>query len=152
MIAVGNNKLWQQFCETIGSKPLAEDPRYRDNRDRVKAHEEVREIVEAWTGTRTVREVIDHLTAGAIPCAPLYTVADVVGDPHIAGARRMIREVEHPVAGKMRLVGSPITLSETPAEIRSPAPLLGQHSEEILRDVLGYEAERIEALRNVKAI
>jgi crotonobetainyl-CoA:carnitine CoA-transferase CaiB-like acyl-CoA transferase len=64
----------------------------------------------------------------------------------------MIREIEHPVAGRMRLVGSPITLSETPAEIRSPAPLLGQHSEEILRDVLGYEPDRIEALRKAKAI
>ena len=152
VIAVGNNKLWQQFCDAIGRTPLAEDPRYRDNNDRVNAHEEVRQIVEAWTGTRTVREVIDHLTAGSIPCAPLYTVADVVGDPHIAGARRMIREIEHPVAGRMRLVGSPITLSETPAEIRSPAPLLGQHSEEILRDVLGYEPDRIEALRKAKAI
>jgi crotonobetainyl-CoA:carnitine CoA-transferase CaiB-like acyl-CoA transferase len=152
VIAVGNNKLWRQFCDAIDSTALADDPRYRDNHDRVKAHEEVRQIVEAWTGTRTVQGVIEHLTAAAIPCAPIYTVEDVVGDPHIARARRMIREIEHPVAGRMRLVGSPITLSEMPAEIRSPAPLLGQHSAEVLQDVLGYAPDRIEALRRAKAI
>jgi formyl-CoA transferase len=152
VIAVGNNKLWRQFCEVIGRKPLAEDPRYRDNHDRVKAHEEVRAIVEAWTETRTVREIIDLLAAGAIPCAQLYTVEDVVSDPHIAVARRMIREIDHPVAGRTRLVGSPISLSETPAEITSPAPLLGQHSEEVLHEVLGYTSDQIEALRRAKAI
>jgi crotonobetainyl-CoA:carnitine CoA-transferase CaiB-like acyl-CoA transferase len=152
VIAVGNNKLWRQFCDAIGSTALADDPRYRDNHDRVKAHEEVRQIVEAWTGTRTVRGVIEHLTAAAIPCAPIYTVKDVVGDPHIAGARRMIREIEHPVAGRMKVVGSPIMLSETPTEILAPAPLLGQHSAEVLQEVLGYTPDRIDALRRAKAI
>ena len=152
VIGVGNNKLWELFCEAIEAPQLARDPRYRDNHDRVKAHEEVRQIVEAWTGRRTSREVIDGLSARAIPCAPIYTVKDVVDDAHIAGARRMIREIDHPVAGTMKLVGSPICLSETPAEIRTPAPLLGQHSEEVLRDVLGYTAEQVEALRRAKAI
>jgi formyl-CoA transferase len=152
VIGVGNNKLWELFCEAIGAPQLARDPRYRDNHDRVKAHAEVKEIVEAWTGSRTAHDVIDRLSAKAIPCAPLYTVKDVVDDAHIAGARRMIREVDHPVAGRMKLVGSPICLSETPAEIRSPAPLLGQHSEEVLRDVLGYSGDQVEALRRAKAI
>jgi crotonobetainyl-CoA:carnitine CoA-transferase CaiB-like acyl-CoA transferase len=64
----------------------------------------------------------------------------------------MIREIDHPLAGRTKLVGSPIMLSETPAEIRSPAPLLGQHSAEVLQDVLGYTSEQVEALRRVKAI
>jgi crotonobetainyl-CoA:carnitine CoA-transferase CaiB-like acyl-CoA transferase len=152
VIAVGNNKLWEVFCDAIGTNHLLEDRKYRDNYDRVKAHVEVRRIVEEWTGCRTVREVVDFLLSKTIPCAPLYTVKDVVEDPHIADARRMIREVEHPVAGKMKVVGSPINLSETPSEVYTPAPLLGQHNEEILKNILNYSEERIAALKREKII
>ena len=152
VVAVGNNKLWEVFCEAIGTCHLLGEPAYRDNYDRVKAHVEVKRVVEEWTGTRTVREVVDFLLSKTIPCAPLYTVKDVVEDPHIADARRMIREVDHPVAGRMKVIGSPINLSETPSEVSCPAPLLGQHSEEILRRVLGYTEERIEALKKAKII
>ena len=152
VIAVGNNKLWEVFCDAIGTNHLLEDQTYKDNYDRVKAHVEVKRIVEEWTGTRTVRDVVDFLLSKTIPCAPLYTVKDVVEDPHIADARRMIREIEHPVAGRMKVIGSPINLSETPAEVRSPAPLLGQHSAEILKEVLNYSEDRIEALKRGKII
>jgi crotonobetainyl-CoA:carnitine CoA-transferase CaiB-like acyl-CoA transferase len=147
VIAVGNDKLWATLCRAINNDCLLEDPKYGSNRERVRAHEDVKRIVEAWTETRTVREAVDQLSAHAIPCAPMYTVKDVVEDAHIAGARRMVREVEHPTAGRTRLVGSPINLSETPSEIRSPAPLLGQHSAEILAGVLHYSKEQIETLR-----
>ena len=147
VIAVGNNKLWEVFCDAIGTNHLLKDRTYKDNYDRVKAHEEVKRIVEEWTGTRTVRDVVDFLLSKTIPCAPLYTVKDVVEDPHIADARRMIREIEHPVAGRMKVIGSPINLSETPSEVRSPAPLLGQHSAEILKEILNYSEDRIDALK-----
>jgi crotonobetainyl-CoA:carnitine CoA-transferase CaiB-like acyl-CoA transferase len=152
VVAVGNNKLWEVFCDAIGTNHLLEDRTYKDNYDRVKAHQEVKRIVEEWTQTRTVREVVDFLLSKTIPCAPLYTVKDVVEDPHIADARRMIREVEHPVAGRMKVIGSPINLSETPAEVHSAAPLLGQHSAEILKEILDYSEDRIEALRKEKII
>jgi formyl-CoA transferase len=152
VIAVGNNKLWEMFCDAIGTNHLLEDRTYQDNYDRVKAHEEVKRIVEEWTGARTVRDVVDFLLSKTIPCAPLYTVKDVVEDPHIVEARRMIREMEHPVAGKMKVIGSPINLSETPAEVRSPAPLLGQHSADILRNVLNYSEDQIESLKKEKII
>ena len=71
-----------------------------------------------------------------IPCAPIYTVKEVVEDDHIANARRMIREVEHPIAGPIKVIGSPINLSETPTEVRSPAPILGQHTETLLETIL----------------
>jgi formyl-CoA transferase len=152
VVAVGNNKLWEVFCDAIGTNHLLGDRRFKDNYDRVKAHEEVKRIVEEWTGTRTVRDIVEFLLSKTIPCAPLYTVKDVVEDPHIAEARRMIREMEHPVAGKMKVIGSPINLSETPAEVRSPAPLLGQHSADILRNVLNYSEDQIEALKKEKII
>ncbi len=147
VIAVGNNKLWEMFCDAIGMNRLLEDPTYKDNYDRVKAHAEVKRIVEEWTGTRSVREVVDFLLSKAIPCAPLYTVKEVVEDPHIADARRMIREVDHPLAGRIKVVGSPIHLSETPAEVHAPAPLLGEHCGDILKGILNYSEERVAALR-----
>jgi len=147
VIAVGNNKLWEMFCDAIGMSRLLEDPTYKDNYDRVKAHAEVKRIVEEWTGARSVREVVDFLLSKAIPCAPLYTVKEVVEDPHIADARRMIREVDHPLAGRIKVVGSPIHLSETPAEVYAPAPLLGEHSGDILKGILNYSEERVAALR-----
>jgi len=87
-----------------------------------------------------------------IPCAPLYTVKEVVEDPHIADARQMIREVEHPVAGRTKVIGSPINLSETPAEVYFPAPLLGQHSSEVLKNILNYSEDKIDALKREKII
>ena len=152
VIAVGNNKLWEVFCDAIGTNHLLDDQKFKDNYDRVKAHVEVKRIVEEWTGPRTVKEVVDFLLSKTIPCAPLYTVKEVVEDPHIADARRMIREVEHPVAGRIKVVGSPINLSETPAEVYFPAPMLGQHSSDVLKNILNYSEDKIDALKRGKII
>jgi crotonobetainyl-CoA:carnitine CoA-transferase CaiB-like acyl-CoA transferase len=152
IIAVGNNKLWQDFCRAINRLDLVDHEAYKDNYDRVKAHAEVKRIVEEWTGKKSVKEIVDFLLSKQIPCAPLYTVKDVVEDQHIAVARRMIREVEHPVAGKMKVIGSPINLSETPAEVNSAAPLLGEHTELILKDILNLSETQIAALKKESAI
>jgi crotonobetainyl-CoA:carnitine CoA-transferase CaiB-like acyl-CoA transferase len=152
VIAVGNNKLWEMFCDAIGTNHLLEDQKFKDNYDRVKAHVDVKRIVEEWTGTRSVREVVYFLGSKTIPCAPLYTVKEVVEDPHIADARQMIREVEHPVAGRIKVIGSPINLSETPPEIYAPAPLLGQHSSDILKNILNYSEDLIDTLKREKII
>ena len=152
VIAVGNNKLWEVFCDAIGTNHLLDDQKFKDNYDRVKAHVEVKRIVEEWTGPRTVKEVVDFLLSKTIPCAPLYTVKEVVEDPHIADARRMIREVEHPVAGRIKVIGSPINLSETPAEVYFPAPMLGQHSSDVLKNILNYSEDKIDALKREKII
>jgi len=152
IIAVGNNKLWQDFCSAINRLDLVDQDEFKDNYDRVKAHKEVKRIVEGWTEKKSVKEIVDFFLSKQIPCAPLYTVKDVVEDKHIAVARRMIREVEHPVAGKMKVVGSPINLSETPAEIRSPAPLLGEHTELVLKDILNLTEAQIDELKKKNAI
>jgi len=152
IIAVGNNKLWQDFCRAINRLDLVNQDEYKDNYDRVKAHKEVKRIVEEWTEEKSVKEIVDFFLSKQIPCAPLYTVKDVVEDKHIAVARRMIREVEHPVAGKMKVVGSPINLSETPPEIESPAPLLGEHTELVLKDILNLTESQIVELKKKNAI
>ena len=152
IIAVGNNKLWEVFCNAINRAELLENPAYRDNYDRVKANEEVKAIVEEWSAEKPVKEIVDFLLARKIPCAPIFSVQEVVEDSHIADARRMIREIEHPVAGTVKIIGSPVNMSETPAEVHSPAPLLGQHSATVLRDLLQLDASAIDALREEKAI
>jgi CoA:oxalate CoA-transferase len=152
VIAIGNNKLWEVFCRAIDRVELLENPAYRDNYDRVKSHEPVRQIVEAWSQNKPVREIVDFMLSYKIPCAPIYSVREVVEDQHIAGARRMIREIDHPIAGPMKVIGSPINMSQTPAEVESPAPLLGQHSESILMQVLKLTQEEVLSLKQDNAI
>jgi formyl-CoA transferase len=152
IIAVGNNKLWEVFCRSIERPDLIERVEYRDNYDRVKAHKTIKRIVEDWTENRDVKEIMDFLMSKQIPCAPIYTAKDVVEDEHIAVARRMIREVEHPVAGKLKVIGSPINLSETPAEIYEPSPLLGEHTDEVLNGLLKLTESQIADLKREKAV
>lgn len=152
IIAVGNNKLWEVFCQAIERPDLLERAEYRENYDRVKAHKAIKRIVEDWTGNRDVKKIMDYLMSKQIPCAPIYTAKDVVEDEHIAVARRMIREVEHPAAGKLKVIGSPINLSETPAEIYRPSPLLGQHTNEVLNGLLKLTESQIADLKREKAI
>ena len=147
IIAVGNDKLWTLLCNIMGRPELIEDPRYKLNRDRVKNNPEVKVIVEEWTSTRTVSEIVDQLLAAGIPSAPIYNIEQVSQDPHIAGAREMFVEVEHPKAGPTKLTGPHIKLSETKASIRTPSPSLGEHNHDILSSMLGYTAEQIEALK-----
>jgi crotonobetainyl-CoA:carnitine CoA-transferase CaiB-like acyl-CoA transferase len=152
VIAVGNNKLWEVFCQAIDRPELLDDPAYRDNYDRVKSHGQIRQIVEAWSQNKPVREIVDFMLSKKIPCGPIYSVKDVVEDQHIAGDRRMIREVEHPIAGPVKVIGSPVNMSATPAEVELPAPMLGQHSEAILKEVLGFTPEEVLSLKQDKAI
>jgi len=152
IIAVGNNKLWKIFCQAIERTDLLEDETLTDNYDRVKRHESVKQIVEEWTQDKSVKQIVKFFQERQIPCAPVYNVKDVVEDPHIASARRMIREVEHPVAGLMKCIGSPINLSETPAEIITPAPLLGEHTEVLLKSLLNMSDEQISNLKENKTV
>lgn len=150
VIGVGNNKLWDVFCKAIGEEALLKEERYGDNADRVAQHKEIYRIVENWTKPRTVNEIVDFLLAKNIPCAPIYSIKDIVSDPHIAGAREMFRNVEHPSAGSHTVVSSPVKMSGTPPRIHSPAPRLGEHTREVLLEVLGYSEEKMNNLKNAK--
>lgn len=148
IIAGGNDKLWSLLCNLMGSPELIEEPRFKLNCDRVQNHEDVKKIVEEWTCTRTVSEVVDTLLAAGIPAAPIYNIAQVSEDPHIAGAREMFVQTEHPKAGPIKLTGSHIKLSDTKPAIRTPSPSLGQHNEEILTGMIGLTAQEIQELKD----
>ena len=147
VIGAANNKLWGLLCKTMEKPELVDDPRFKENKDRIANHAELKPIIEEWLADKTIDEAVDMILASGCPAAPINTIDRVVVDPHIAGARQMFVEVEHPVAGKMRIAGNPVKLSEEPFEVRSPAPLLGQDNAEVYGAFFGYGEEELKALQ-----
>lgn len=119
--------------------------------DGVTYRDEVYRLVSAILPTRTTKEWLEILDRHNVWAGPVYTYADLVNDPHVI-ATAMITSVEHPTIGKMRLPNVPLDLSETPAEVRLPPPLLGEHTDPVLREILGYSDARIEELHAAGAI
>lgn len=148
MIVIGaaNDKLWQKLCEVMGQPELAEDERYDRNPKRVERYQEIKPIIEAWTIGQKSEAVINRLLEAGVPASPINNLAQVAADPH-AKAREMFVHVEHPVAGDTVLNGSQFKMSETNPVIEQPAPLLGQHNEEVYKELLGIEGEALETLR-----
>lgn len=151
IVAVGNDQLWKRFCKVIDRPELAENPLFRTNPLRVKNREACIGILASVMKTRTRDEWIQLLNDDAIPCAPINTVDEVFQDPQVLH-RNMLVDVNHPTAGKIKLVGIPVKYSDADAEIRLPPPVLGEHTREILGGILGYEDAKIEALKSAGVI
>src|ERR687891_733460 len=141
-LAVGSEKLWKVFCSVIGAPELADDPRYRRNRDRSQNRASLLARLEEIFLTRTYEDWEALLLPNGIPMGAINTIPQVVEHPQVK-ARGALVEMDHPRAGKVRMVGVPVRLSETPGAVRTPAPLLGEHTEEILEKLLGMDAEEI---------
>ena len=133
-------------CAVLGQPDLAEDPRFATNPLRAENYEALRPLLAGSLAERKTSAWQEQLDEAGVPNGPINDVAQVMADPQVR-ARQMIVEVEHPVAGVTHLPGIPIKLSETPGSIRSPAPLLGQHTDAILVELLGYDAEHVVWLR-----
>jgi crotonobetainyl-CoA:carnitine CoA-transferase CaiB-like acyl-CoA transferase len=145
-LAVGSEKLWKVFCPVIGCPELADDPRYRTNADRAKHRDTLIPRLQEVFLTRTYEEWEPLLLANGIPFGAINGIAEVVDHPQVA-ARNALVEVDHPRAGKVRIVGAPVRLSDTPGSVRTPSPSLGEHTEEVLRGVLGLGDEAVARLR-----
>jgi len=104
-------------------------------------------IIEEWTSIRRVIDVVNLLTENGAPACPIYTVRDVVEDPHIAVAREMVVEMEQPRVGTVNLLGCPVKMSETHPSPQGPAPALGEDSEKVLMELLGFSRVEVEAFR-----
>ena len=147
VIGAGNDKLWRKLCIVMNQPELGGKPEFESNWKRVKDHAAVKAVVEAWTITKSVKEIVDTLLEAGVPAAPINNIEQVINDPHIAGAREMFVEVDHPIAGKMKITGSHIKLSETKPCIKTPAPLLGQHNKEVYTELLGLSIDEIAAMK-----
>jgi crotonobetainyl-CoA:carnitine CoA-transferase CaiB-like acyl-CoA transferase len=130
VVSCGNDRLYQSLCRLLGREDLASDPRFATNPQRVRNRHELVPILQEAFLTRKTGEWLPELRAAGIPCGPINSVAQAFSDPHIQ-ARGYIWECDHPTAGKIRLAGSPIHLSETPTRLYKAPPLLGEDDEKV---------------------
>jgi crotonobetainyl-CoA:carnitine CoA-transferase CaiB-like acyl-CoA transferase len=150
-IGIGSDKLWRALCPLLGLPDIASDPRFVSNPARNANRAELIAILqEAFLG-KTFEEWEAILQPSGIPMGAINTIEQVVAHPQVA-ARRAIVECAHPIAGTVKTVAPPVRLSATPGSIRRPAPLLGEHTEEVLRERLGISAADITRLRSAKVI
>jgi benzylsuccinate CoA-transferase BbsF subunit len=150
-IACGTEKEWRALCRVMGQPQLADDPRFHTASDR-KAHEnELEQAINAWTTQHDRWEITHALQAVGVAAFPSMNSKDLVEDAHL-NERGFFARLPHPQVGTQTHTGIPWILTNAPNGIRSPAPLLGQHTNEVLRDVLGYTAEDIEQLREQQVL
>ncbi|MES2187047.1 MAG: CoA transferase [Pseudomonadota bacterium] len=145
VIGAANDKLWKALCTVIDRDDLVADPRFADNSSRMRHRDLLIEQIEAALAARNADEWVAALLAAGVPAAPIYNYAEALASEQ-AVARNMVMEIEHPVEGPVKALGFPVKLSGTPQQVRYPAPLLGQHTDEVL-GAFGFSAERIAALR-----
>jgi formyl-CoA transferase len=138
-------QIWDPLLHAMGRDDLIGDPRYSTPVARLERLDEVYALVEAWSMQYTKFEVTEILNAIDVPCGPVLDTADLIADAHLK-VREMIVEVPHPQRGTFTTVGCPLKLSDSPVKITS-SPLLGEHTEEILGAVMGYDKDEVEKLR-----
>ncbi|MGB3718503.1 MAG: formyl-CoA transferase [Proteobacteria bacterium] len=137
--------VWDKICDVIGEPEWKTHPDYATPKARLPRLKQIFERIEQWTMTKTKFEVMETLNKYDIPCGPILSMKELAEDQSLRATGTIV-EVDHPTRGKYLTVGNPIKLSDSPAEVRR-SPLLGEHTEEILRDVLGYTDEEIAEIR-----
>jgi crotonobetainyl-CoA:carnitine CoA-transferase CaiB-like acyl-CoA transferase len=150
-IGIGSDKLWRTFCPLLGLAPVADDPRYATNAARNANRPSLVETLQEALLAKTYEEWESILQPAGIPMGAINTLDTVVAHPQVV-ARGGLVESTHPVAGTIRMTAPPVRMSDTPGAVRTPAPLLGQHTEQVLRERLGLAEDEIAWLRAAGAI
>ncbi|WP_288441812.1 CaiB/BaiF CoA-transferase family protein [uncultured Pseudomonas sp.] len=151
ILTVGNDGQFRKFAEVAGQPQWADDPRFATNKQRVANRAELIPLIRQATVFKTTAEWVSQLEAAGVPCGPINDLAQVFQDPQVL-ARGLAVSMPHGLAGSVPLVASPIRLSETPVEYRHAPPLLGEHTETVLTQVLGMSADDIQRLRSAAVI
>lgn len=151
VLSVGNDDQFHRLSRVLGRPGLAADPRFATNAARVGNYDALRDELAPLLGSWTRADLLKALTAAGVPSGAVRTVTEALADPQLA-AREMIVPLEHVTAGPIRVLGTPLKLSATPAAVRTPPPSLGQHTVAVLRDDLGLSGAEIEALQESGAV
>ena len=149
-LAVGTEDLWRRFCTALGIEELRDDRRFATNRDRLAHRDALNALLEPLFASHTVAEIEALLNAASVPCGAVRDLHGVFSDPQVA-ALNLVCSLDHPTAGPIKVVGPPYRLSATPPAVRLPPPLLGQHTDEVLRE-LEYDAAAIVALHAARVV
>ena len=149
ILAVGNDRQFQRFCDFAGAPELAEDPRFRTNADRVMNREALYALLPDVTRRKTSAEWAEGLHRLGVPCSPVNDIAEVFEDPQVkAREMKLTMPLDAVEGGQVDLIANPIKFSGTPVTYRAPPPEAGQHTDAVLRELLGLESDELAALRD----
>jgi formyl-CoA transferase len=146
MLVGSSDKNWEKICNSIGHPEYITASEFCNKNVRNKNRKLVDSVINEWTRTRTVDELVKHFSELKMACGPVLNVEQVVNDPHIGGAREMFTTIDHPELGQVKITNQGIKMSETPPRVRSSSPLLGQHNIEVLT-ALGYSQNEIDSFK-----
>lgn len=153
IIGCGNQKLYEKFCNEVIHMPwMITDERFLTVPLRVKNNQIQKKYIEEWTTQHSVEEIVELMLSKGIPAGPIYNVKQILENEHIAGARQMFVEVNHPVIGPMKVNGNPVKLMDMMPRVNYPAPTLGQDNDLIYRDMLGLSEDEIHDLQKENVI
>ena len=147
IVGAGNDRLWTKLCNVLGKPELLTDERFGNNGERTKHFHELHAIMNSVLINKTIDEWLVVLEEAGIPCAPINNIERILKDPQVK-ARDMILEVEHPIAGHLKMAGVPVKLSETPGSVHTHAPLLGHDINAILQELMGWDEATINQKMN----
>jgi crotonobetainyl-CoA:carnitine CoA-transferase CaiB-like acyl-CoA transferase len=151
IIAVGNDNQFRSLCRALSEVKWADDVRFRTNADRVANRGALIALITQATVLKPTRDWVELLEANNVPCGPINTIHDVFEDPQVR-ARHLRQELPHPLAGSVPIVANPIRMSQSPVEYRLAPPLLGQHTRQVLMQIIGLPEPEIEALLAAEVI
>ncbi len=151
VIAAGNNSIWERFCNVLNLAGLINDERFGTNAARTENRDQLVPILEKKLIEESTETWIAKLESEGVPCSPIHTIDQIVNNPVVA-YRQMLATVEQPGAGPVKIAAPPFRMTAPPGQVYSHAPLLGEHSVEVLRDVLEYDEDSIRSLREQNVI
>ena len=149
-LAIGNDGQWQRFCVVVGHPELASHPSYAHNHERIARRAEVEQLVSEWLKQKVTDDWIKLLEEAEVPCGPVYTIDRILADAQVA-ALGLVKAINHPTSGPLRLVGAPFHFAADDTEPYRPPPLLGEHTQAILKEVLNLSDDKISELTQTGA-